>query len=288
MAKGANRPFTGFDHGITRAVQLILVVAVVVCFMFRPVLDRLVEKLYGWMYQQWWFRHDSCEPVAATSAFAVWVWMWALTDRFNPFMQRYLINPKGRTLRAHSQGIAGQAGLAYLVILLFFDFIYPRRSLPSIAPSFFKLVAETIASVCLYDFLFFWVHLFMHNGPTWVRVQHTRHHRGKCLVSTEVLRHSFVDGLFQVLVNIVALNAVRAHPLSRICHNIVVTELLTESHAGYDAPWMLQHVLPWGIYGGSVCHEEHHRTGNGHLQQFFTYLDNAHGWITGPPKKRVD
>jgi hypothetical protein len=36
-----------------------------------------------------------------------------------------------------------------------------------------------------------------------------------------------------------------------------------------------------GIFGGSVAHEIHHRTGRHHYQQFFTYLDRSLGLVPG-------
>ncbi len=44
--------------------------------------------------------------------------------------------------------------------------------------------------------------------------------------------------------------------------------------AGYDMPWMLQNVVPLGIWGGSRRHEQHHKLGHGNYQKFFTYIDN--------------
>ena len=136
------------------------------------------------------------------------------------------------------------------------------------------------------------------------------------------MRHSLADGALQVLCNVAALRMVGAHPLSRIVHNIVVTFLLAESHAGFDLPWMLPRVVPLGLYGGAIKHELHHSHGainfsaptsvrtlhqvhgnhqtsvrtlhqvhqvhgnQVHFQQFFTYLDRALGCSVEQKRER--
>ncbi len=82
----------------------------------------------------------------------------------------------------------------------------------------------------------------------------------------------------------VALRTLGLHPMTRALHNIVVTYLLTETHSGYDMPWMLHNVLPHCILGGSPAHEEHHHGGRHHFQQFFLYLDWLIGAIAGEKK----
>jgi hypothetical protein len=65
--------------------------------------------------------------------------------------------------------------------------------------------------------------------------------------------------------------------MTRIFYNVVVTYLLTEAHAGYDFPWQLHHVVPFGLYGGAPRHEDHHRYGTVYFSQFFTWIDNGLG-----------
>jgi hypothetical protein len=36
---------------------------------------------------------------------------------------------------------------------------------------------------------------------------------------------------------------------------------------------MLQNIIPFGLWGGSVCHDAHHVHGDVHYQKFFTYID---------------
>ena len=124
-----------------------------------------------------------------------------------------------------------------------------------------------MASVTVYDFIFYWVHLALHKVPWLLRYVHASHHRQDQLNAREVVHHSLSDGALQVAANILALKLLGLHPLARAAHNIVVTYLLTESHAGYDMPWMLHNVVPCGILGGPPRHEAHHRYGTVYYHQ---------------------
>lgn len=121
------------------------------------------------------------------------------------------------------------------------------------------------------------LHLAMHKVP-WLNKYHRAHHTNSPLIAPEILRHSLVDGSLQVLANILTLNVLRLHPMTRALYNIVVTYMLTEAHSGYDFGWMLHNVVPFGVFGGSQRHEKHHRTGRHNYHQFFTYLDNRLGY----------
>jgi sterol desaturase/sphingolipid hydroxylase (fatty acid hydroxylase superfamily) len=151
-----------------------------------------------------------------------------------------------------------------------------------------------MTSIGLYDFIFYWVHLGLHKVPWLLRNIHATHHRQEQLTAREVVHHSLADGTLQVLANISALKLLGVHPLARAAHNCAVTYLLTESHAGYDMPWMLHNVVPCGILGGPPRHEAHHKYGTVHyhqvrfpcaysVSQFLArYHLVSHPWLTDP------
>jgi len=99
-----------------------------------------------------------------------------------------------------------------------------------------------------------------------------------------VVNNSLVDAVLQVSTNIVVQNlpllGVGKHKLSRLLHNVVVTYLLTEAHAGLDLPWGSHRLCP-GVLGGAPRHEAHHHLHRCCFHQFFTYLDDLLG--LGPP-----
>lgn len=88
-----------------------------------------------------------------------------------------------------------------------------------------------------------------------------------------------LEELALVMFAITSLNLLRCHFLSRFVFNITIGYMLTEVHSGYDFPWMLHRVVPFGMVGGSVRHGQHHAKGDRYYQQFFTYLDDTYEWI---------
>jgi cholesterol 25-hydroxylase len=146
---------------------------------------------------------------------------------------------------------------------------------------------EVVSGVFLYDLLFYPFHLSLHKlpFPGW-RKMHRRHHRFASESSTvhnavETVQNSYLDAGVQVFINICVQQFSPwgfKHPLSRALHNLMVTYLLTESHSGYDLPFMSHRLFP-GILGGSKRHELHHARGNVHFHQFFCYLDDAFGFV---------
>jgi sterol desaturase/sphingolipid hydroxylase (fatty acid hydroxylase superfamily) len=154
-------------------------------------------------------------------------------------------------------------------------------------PSFFRVVSETSIGVFLYDLCFYPIHLYFHMGP--LRGLHQRHHRWAqsenfAHNAVETVQNSYLDAGIQVFINICIQHLSPwgfKHPLSRALHNMMVVYLLTESHSGYNLPFMSHRLFP-GVFGGPIRHEVHHRHGGVYFHQFFTYLDDALGHTLAP------
>mmetsp|Transcript_12555 Transcript_12555/g.24331 ORF Transcript_12555/g.24331 Transcript_12555/m.24331 type:complete len:336 (-) Transcript_12555:519-1526(-) len=241
-------------------------------YLYAPIVDGYVESCWQWMRSKWWFRHDSFEPVWATLSFAVWLNWFTVVDRLEVWKQ-YLINAEQRHVDYHT-GVPYRAGVVYLGIIMGYDYFNPRQQVPDDGPgSLWQIVVGVVLGLILYDAFFFPMHVAMHHGK-YFRKLHAAHHTVKALYSTEVLRHSLIDGSLQVGTNILVINLLRLHPMTRMVYNSVITYMLTEIHSGFDCPWMIHRVVPFNILGGPRRHEEHHNTGIRYYQQFFCYLDD--------------
>lgn len=214
------------------AFRSVAVIALVFAVAFRARLSVAVGDAWAAMRGHWFVRHDSCEPLVAAAAFAVWVNLFRVCDRFVPALRRWRLVQRRVAPDTFTQiGHGSAAFAAYLLPLLAFDAFVQRRRLPVEPPSFEGLVAQVVASVFLYDFAFFWVHLALHTWRPLARF-HERHHTKSPMNASEVVRHSLVDGGLQVGCNILVLNGLRSHPMARMLHNVVITYMLTELHSG--------------------------------------------------------
>lgn len=68
---------------------------------------------------------------------------------------------------------------------------------------------------------------------------------------------------------------------------MTIVYMLVELHCGYDMPWMMHNVIPFGIVAGSPVHDRHHVVGNGNYQKFFTYLDKLLGTSPAVPRSTM-
>jgi len=178
--------------------------------------------------------------------------------------------------RGYSQFMGYLAGIA-----VFHMFREPRPA--SFGPiAFGRLAIEVAFGVVAYDFLFSWLHYAMHK-VNWLHraSEHHQHHQisdfaGR-VIAGDTVNHGVMDFALQVVVNIVVQNiaicGAPKHKLARFLHNVVVTGLLVESHAGYDGFWSSHRLYP-GILAGAHRHVQHHAKGKHFYQQFFCYLDD--------------
>ena len=137
----------------------------------------------------------------------------------------------------------------------------------------------------MYDFVFYWIHLFFHKSKyLFISKLHRTHHEWKFVLrASETIRHGYIDAILQVSINIIVQNIGNKHPLTRLAHNILVIYLLVEAHSGYDFPFFSHNMFP-DLFGGSVRHNIHHQRGDVYFHQFFKYLDDWFGFV---PKKEI-
>lgn len=224
---------------------------------------------------------DMLEAYVSGISFTLSIVFYRMLDQL-PFMRRYRFDKCEEPVKLFQPDPNNSWAplVIYLLAIHAYHFFFPKVYFSEEAPTVIRIVVEVLSGVVLYDFIFFWIHLGMHSAPSlapWHK--HFVHHSQTVLTASEVQHHSAVDASLQVLVNIVVQNIPlpmfgRKHLMSRLLHNIIVTYMLTEIHAGYDAFWSLHNLFP-GIIGGAKRHEEHHRRGNVYYQQFFTYLDDV-------------
>jgi hypothetical protein len=107
----------------------------------RVRLDYELQRTWEVIRASWWFKHDSFEPVLATLSFGSWILVWRTVDIACPSLHRWRIdaNPvepvkQGPLEFILRPGIGYCAAAAYLLPLLVFDQLYPRRVVPERSP----------------------------------------------------------------------------------------------------------------------------------------------------------
>mmetsp|Transcript_23144 Transcript_23144/g.71538 ORF Transcript_23144/g.71538 Transcript_23144/m.71538 type:complete len:242 (+) Transcript_23144:287-1012(+) len=215
---------------------------------------------------------------------------WVATLAFALFINGYQLVERGGDWRAAVRDVLFDrdtpvlaAGLGYFVGIGLFRVVVAPAAVdwgcPSSAGAF---AAELVYGVLAYDVAFYCLHRGMH---ALCYKLHARHHRsGPRIAAHHVLDQSVVDAVLHVLTNIVAQ---RRGPfgaknwLARLAHNLVVTFLLTDSHA--DTPSRLCLRFP-RLLAGAARHREHHAHSGPPYQQFGGWLDAL---FSPPPPAKI-
>lgn len=183
---------------------------------------------------------DMLEAYVAGLCFTIFIIFFRLLDQF-PTMNKHRLRPETKTIRLFlpDPNNSWRPLIMYILAIHIFHYFYPKP-LPDVTiPSACRVGVELALGILAYDFLFFWLHYSMHVFPTLSFVNHKVHHTQVTLCSSEVQHHSFIDGIFQVLVNILVQKIHTPfgakHYLSRILHNVVITYMLAEIHGEHTA-----------------------------------------------------
>ena len=274
IARSPSAPHFGSLVVLFRAIVCGFIAAAYVC---SDNLTEVIRYLYEkYLFENVLFKHDSFEPCFAVTLFALNIGAWWLLDNISPTFYRalkpYRIDTSNDLSSWDDDKRISNETLWYILPLLVFDYIYPRRVLDPTPPSFPTLIVEVALCLILFDIFFFLGHFALHSIPSLPLSRiHTRHHSMKVIRAGDAIRHSFFDGSFDVLCSIAALNTVHAHPLSRSIYNICAIYFITEAHCGYNFPYMLHNIFP-SVFAGPERHLIHHKKGTHNYQKFTLIL----------------
>ena len=146
------------------------VVCILAACVFSDELNDMIASVWMSMRQNALVQHETFEPVVASLSFGFGVQLFRLIDTKLLVLHRYRIDPKSiAKVRDYKQFDSShhvlESLVAYLAPLAIFDWLFPRRSLPLLAPTISVIIFHIIVTLVVYDFLFFWVHMAMHRLP---------------------------------------------------------------------------------------------------------------------------
>ena len=174
----------------TQLCRTILLVFVCAAWRNQSYLNVALQDLWAVLRENSLFRHDSFEPLVVSISFFFSMGFYYALDMWIPSAKKWRIQKRHTDMKAwkvehgnrstrtfchrefNSQcqiWLTSQCCFRfkneivwYWVPIALFDFLYPRRSLPLTAPSFWQLLLEIVASLLVYDAFFFCFHLAFH------------------------------------------------------------------------------------------------------------------------------
>jgi sterol desaturase/sphingolipid hydroxylase (fatty acid hydroxylase superfamily) len=273
---------------LTALLRALSVAAVLVVAFEPPAANELLAAF--WAYARSFRAVHSCmfEAGFATASFAVSMGGYKLLDQL-AWLQPFRFVARRDAVAKQELGLANSwaMGAGYLGTIYIYHCFKAKPPLDVEAPSARRLGVEVAVGVLAYDVCEFALHLAFHRCAA-LRQCHKQHHAQVHLTSVETLHQDLPDAVQQVVLNILVQTLSpygRKHSLSRLLHNWAIPYMLTEIHAGYDAPWSMHNVWP-ALFGGAKRHEVHHRDGSVYYAEFFKGLDDLVGTVERRPEAR--
>ncbi|MCJ1278844.1 hypothetical protein MMC21_006663 [Puttea exsequens] len=158
-----------------------------------------------------------------------------------------------------------------------------RRALPRAPPTSRQLVLQLLASIIIYDAVFFWFHLALHKLPLLSRF-HSVHHKHGEIYPQITNQLDVFERLTLILLANFSLNIISSHVLTRTLFVPMFVWLLVDIHSGMDQKWGYDKLLPKGWGAGSKRHSHHHQYGTMYYEPFFNWWDDALQWAANSRK----
>lgn len=273
------------SHSVTTCVRAAHLALGLLALLDPPAVNARLATVWAGVRGCRAAHHFMFEALLATCAFGLWIALYKLADRTRLSAFRFASAAPAR------QGVplwnSWRIGVAYLAAVYLFHGFRTKPPLDLAPPSARRLGEELLCGIVAYDMLEWGVHLLLHRCGT-LQGLHRKHHAQVRLCAPEVLNHGALDAFQQVALNVLVQQLSPwgvKHSLSRMLHNVCITYMLTEIHAGYDAPWCMHNVWP-AVCGGAKRHEVHHRDGSVYYAEFFKGLDDLLGFVERPARSQ--
>ncbi|XP_069078447.1 cholesterol 25-hydroxylase-like protein 1, member 1 [Pleurodeles waltl] len=153
----------------------------------------------------------------------------------------------------------------------------PPGPLPVEAPTLKQLLLEVLGCLLLFDFQYFVWHVLHHRIGWLYKNIHAVHHQNTAPFSWSSQQLSGVELLSMGFWSSTNPILLECHPLAAWSSNLVSIWMSVEDHVGYDFPWCLHNVIPFGLYGGARAHDIHHQKPNTNYAPFFGHWDMIFG-----------
>ena len=149
----------------------------------------------------------------------------------------------------------------------------PSSILPELAPTLAEFVWHQIAAIVIFDFQYFVWHLTHHKIRFLYKRVHAVHHEYHApFVWTTQYLHPWelITVGFLTTTNTWFFNC---HPLTIWSYMVLSIVVSVEAHFGFDFPFTLNHLDPFGVIGGAPKHDMHHLKPLTNFQPFFNHWD---------------
>ncbi|PAV25904.1 hypothetical protein CF392_08490 [Tamilnaduibacter salinus] len=244
-----------------------------------------LNALLSFYEDPWFWQYPAATLGLSVLAFLVFAAPWTLLAYYDPdWAKPFKIQQKPFQVRRYFwpnlARIAINSSIMFLLLIVSWPILRYSPIHQGELPAWYIIVLQLLFFIILDDFLYYWMHRYMHQNKWLLKNVHSVHHR---IRNTCALDGNYFNWLEFVMTGSLAL----VGPLLLGCHLyvlyiwIVIRQLeAADGHAGYDFKWNPTHWLP--VYQGPVYHDFHHARYQGNYAGFLPYLDRF--WNTYVPE----
>lgn len=185
-----------------------------------------------------------------------------------------------------SLGMAVYNHLVFVLPTVIINNVFmPPAPLPPMAPTLWELFSGGLGTLLIFDTQYFIWHMAHHKNPHLYKWVHAIHHEyyspfswsTQHLSAMELMAVGFWSNLDPLMLTI--------HPLTTWVLIVFSIWLSVEDHIGYDLPFSLHHLVPFGLFGGAPAHDMHHQKPATNFAPFFSHWDRLCGTESHLEKK---
>lgn len=142
-------------------------------------------------------------------------------------------------------------------------------------PVWYIIIGQLFFFILLDDFLYYWMHRYMHENKWLLKHIHSVHHRirNTCGINGNYMH--WVEYVLTAGLTLVGPLLIGAH-IYVVWAWVIIRQIEgADGHIGYDIPWNPAKLFP--LYKGPVYHDFHHAKFRGNYSGFLHYLDKYMG-----------
>lgn len=286
--------------------RIIFLLGIVLLVTYKDFVQETVNYSWEFLRDSWFFRSVYFETVFATLCYGVIVFIYPKLINGCRFLDEYKISTDVYYESCGSIKDFLQEAVVYISPLMILDtvmvkkycgvhqsiwaekrttLIQTTRALPDSPPTVFQICFHLMASLIVFDALFFTVHIILHRNYFLYKNFHAYHHDHGVVNAHTTNKLTIVERIALILSANESLKVFNSHPMTRMLFVPVFIAILIDNHTGYDLPIGLHRLLPYGLAGGSVKHFTHHMQSTRNYQPIFTYLDKLFESVTRQKKQ---
>ncbi len=234
----------------------------------------------GFYNDPWFWQFPMATLAISMASFLTVATPWTIVAWLDPeSMRKYKIQQKPFEFKKYFWPSIARIVINNIILACLLVATWPLLKLTAVhndeLPAWYIIIAQLLFFVFLDDFLYYWMHRYMHENKWLLKHVHSVHHR---IRNTCGINGNYMNWLEYVLtagLTLVGPILLGAH-IYVVWIWVIIRQMEgADGHIGYDVPWNPAHLFP--VYKGPVYHDFHHAKFKGNYAGFLPYLDEYLG-----------